>query len=161
MKKTLLTVTLLLTVALERTASAEQPPQWRDYPVDGNHTQRNAPVQLQTELEKAYRTRLSEASRQKANYAGHYVLTTWGCGTECSVGAAIDVTTGKVVWFPATICCARNTDANFEPVIFHFNSRLIVFSGLRNEKEGDDASHFYSIEGNKFVFIADIPRSPP
>lgn len=38
----------------------------------------------------AFRTRLREAAAQKPDFAGHYVLARWGCGTECINGAAID-----------------------------------------------------------------------
>ncbi len=135
-------------------------PQFRDFPANMVHTGSNAPVQLSTNVDWTYRTRLLIASHQKPNYADHFVLSTWGCGTACIQGAAIDVSTGNVVWLPATICCARNTDANFDPVIFKLNSRLIVLSGLRDQKENDDAAHFYSIEGSEFVFVADITRPP-
>jgi hypothetical protein len=53
------------------------------------------------------------------------------------MGAVIDSNTGKVCWFPHTICCWREIkqDDNFEPIVFRLNSRLVVFTGLRNEQD--------------------------
>jgi hypothetical protein len=75
------------------------------------------------------------------------------------VGAAVNLKTGRVVWLPSTICCwPMDVDDKFQPVVAHLNSALIVLSGLRNEKEGDQRAHFYSLEGDQFVLVRDIPR---
>jgi hypothetical protein len=136
-------------------------PQFRDFPAGEIFVGTSASVKLTNDSDRAFRSRLKEASRQPPNFAGHYVLTTWGCGTECIMGAAVDVVTGNVVWLPASICCAQDIDKNFQPIVARINSRLIVLSGIRNEKDGDDAAHFYSVEGDSFVFVADVPRSRP
>ena len=75
------------------------------------------------------------------------------------MGAAVNLKTGRVVWLPSTICCRpSDSDANFQPVVFRVNSTLLVLSGLRNEKEGDQGAHFYRIEGDQFVLVRDILR---
>jgi len=79
-------------------------------------------------------------------------MVTWGCGTECVMGAVVDKINGRVLFLPFSICCHAEPDANFEPVEFRLSSRLVVFSGLRNE-EGIDGAHFYEFDGDKFVFI--------
>jgi hypothetical protein len=43
-----------------------------------------------------YRTQLRNWAREKPNFAGHYVLATWGCGTGCTEIAIIDVASGAV-----------------------------------------------------------------
>jgi hypothetical protein len=94
------------------------------------------------------------------NFAGKYVLTLWGCGTECLMGAALNVTTGKVVWIPFTLCCAGDLSTNdpgFEPIEARKNSRLVVFTGLRNE-DGPLASWFYTIEGDHWKLRTSIDR---
>jgi hypothetical protein len=75
------------------------------------------------------------------------------------MGAAVNLRTGRVVWLPSTICYwPSDADTNFESVLFRANSILLVVSGLRNEKEGDQCAHFYRIEGDRFIFVRDIPR---
>jgi hypothetical protein len=39
------------------------------------------------------------------------------------------------------------------------DSALLVLSGLRNEKEGDQGSHFYRIDGDRFVLVRDMSRN--
>ncbi len=46
-----------------------------------------------------FRTRLREALAGGVNFAGHFILTGWGCGTGCTNGAVIDARTGRV-FFP-------------------------------------------------------------
>jgi len=135
-----------------------QVPQFRDYPAEP-YSGPSAPVILATPDEVNFRTRLREAVRQPANFAGSYSLALWGCGTSCVTGAAVNLKTGHVVWLPSSICCwPMDVDSKFQPVVAHLNSTLIVLSGLRNEKEGDQGAHFYSLEGERFGHILDVPR---
>ena len=153
-----LLVAIISVIAIAEAAVAQRTaPAFGDYPVSDVYTGPNAQVRLATEADRTFRTRLRDASREKPNYAGHYVIATWGCGAECIHGAAIDVRTGEVIWWPATICCSsHDMAANFEAVSFRLNSRLIVLTGLRNEKEGDDAAHYYIIDNKRFVSVADV-----
>ena len=134
----------LATNSYPQAAQQQGIPQFEDFPAGKVFSGTNALVNFTYHTDRIYRTPLAEASRQPPNFAGHYVLATWGCGTECIMGAAVDVVTGKVVWLPASICCAQGIDENFQPIVARVDSRLIVLSGLRNKKDGDDAAHFYS-----------------
>jgi hypothetical protein len=42
--------------------------------------------------------------------------------------------------------------------VVRLNSKLIVFAGARNEKEGDVGTHFYKFEGGRFVHIKSIMK---
>jgi hypothetical protein len=130
-------------------------PRFKDYPAGRIYTGKNAAIKL-TRDDKTFRTRLREAAKEKPNFAGRYILTAWGCGAECLMGAVIDAQTGKVYWWNFSVCCWENFDENFKPIDFRLNSRLIVFSGLRNEKEGDQGAHFYKFENGRFVFIKTV-----
>jgi hypothetical protein len=139
-------------------AHAQKLPRFTDYPVSESFTGKNAPLILSREA-RPYRTRLNEAARQKPNFAGHFIVTTWGCGTECVLGAIIDAVTGRVFMLPTTLCCwGANVDEEFNPVEFRPNSKLIILSGARNEKEGDLATRFYKFENNRLILIRSIPR---
>ena len=39
---------------------------------------------------RMFRTNLRNAAKEGVNFAGHFVLVGWGCGTNCSVLAIID-----------------------------------------------------------------------
>ena len=83
---------------------------------------------------KSYRTNLRNAAKEGVNFAGHYILTTWGCGTNCSQSAIIDARNGKV-FFPTQLegagfgFCDLPDDT--EPIVYKANSRLLVLSGFK------------------------------
>jgi hypothetical protein len=153
-RKLLLLFSLLMFVA--STICAQELPKFRDYRVTESYHGRTARLVL-TRKDRAFASRLRAAARHdKPNFAGHYILTTWGCGAGCLMGAVIDAKTGKVYWWDFSICCWENTDENFKPIEARLDSTLLVFSGLRNEKEGDNGAHFYNFEGGRFVYLRTV-----
>lgn len=133
-------------------------PHFKDYPVGEHYAGRQVPPKLTPGTEAWYfRTRIREAARGKPNFAGHYILARWGCGAECLSSAIIDVKTGRVYFDDRSICCwfmsnLPEKPADFEPVDFRLNSRLIIFTGLLNE-EGHNVSHYFKFEHGKLVAI--------
>jgi tetratricopeptide (TPR) repeat protein len=131
-------------------------PLFRDYPVTQGYIGKPAPVILNSKDKKMFRTTLRKAAKEPANFAGHYVLTTWGCGTSCINGAVVNLRTGEVVFLPGSICCWRGEG---ERLIFRLNSRLLVTAGIMNEKS-DHGSHFFEFTGTKFKHLKTIPVEP-
>jgi len=141
-------------------ADKAQVPKFAAYPAKEAYQGKNAPLLLETEQDKTFKTRLKEAAGQKPNFAGHYILTAWGCGSECLMGAAIDANTGKVHWLPHTLCCwGSHADGNFEPIVYRPNSRLIVFAGLRDE-QGENGVHFYEFDQGRFIHLQTVGWKP-
>lgn len=134
-------------------------PRFTDYPVSERYTGKTAPLVL-SRAAREFRTRLRQAAREKPNFAGRFIVATWGCGTECVEGAIIDARTGHVFMLPFSLCCwaATGVDESFKPVEFRPNSSLIVLSGARNEKEGDLATRFYRFQKNRLVLLKSIPH---
>ena len=147
----------LVFLAAASTFGQNRIPQFKDYPAVGKYAGKNAPVII-TADDRRFRTRLREAAQEKPNFAGHYIITAWGCGTGCLMGAVIDANTGKVRWFPHSICCwgEIERDDNFTPIVFRLDSRLIVFTGLRNERDRDQGAHFYEFGKTGFKYIRTI-----
>lgn len=57
-----------------------------------------AKVDFSTAPEAAmFYTKITEAVSAGPNFAGHFAIATWGCGTSCQDHAIIDVKTGRVV----------------------------------------------------------------
>ena len=67
------------------------------------------------------------------------------------MGAVIDANTGRVYWMPHTTCCWP-VELN-DPIQYRLDSRLIIFSGARNEKDGDEGTHYYEFRDGKFLHI--------
>lgn len=98
-------------------------------------TIRNVKVNLKShKYANMFRTNLRNAAKEGVNFAGHYVLTTWGCGTNCSQTAIIDARSGRV-FFPEVLqeigigYCELPDD--FEPLVSRADSRLLVLSGFK------------------------------
>lgn len=133
-------------------------PKFKDYPAGTAPVAKRAPVDLSTAAARQFRTRLRAASRQQPNFAGHYVLASWGCGAPCAMGAVVDLASGAVTFLPGSVCCWSGVDASFNPIEFRKTSRLIVMSGRINEA-GPMGAHFYEFTGNAFREVATVPMA--
>jgi hypothetical protein len=79
-------------------------PKFSDYPASPAGLTAKAPIKITNE-DRMYRSQLCRGYAKPVNSAGKYVLTYWGCGMECLMGAAIDAETGTIHWLPGTVCC--------------------------------------------------------
>ena len=131
-----------------RTASLKSPPRFRDFRVTEVYSGPVAQPRLTSREAREFRTRLREAASGKPNFAGHYLVAQWGCGTECVTGAIIDAKTGAVTFFPfLDLCCWGKVADRFEPIKFRLDSRLITFSGELGEKPPLANHHFVLSRG--------------
>ncbi|HEX3561010.1 MAG TPA: hypothetical protein VHU19_17550 [Pyrinomonadaceae bacterium] len=150
----------LTTAALAQTSAT---PRFEDYnaPV---YKGRPAPVTLNGSKEaRNFRTQLREGAKQGVNFAGHYTLVSWGCGTACLQVALIDAKTGAVffpgeldgfgVWF---------WDNNDEALRFKPNSRLLVMSGFPasqgNKDEPKSGLYYYEWTGSGLKLIRFVEK---
>jgi hypothetical protein len=129
-------------------------PQFEHFPAS-SYTGQPASVRLQGTKSRQYASKLRAASRQPVNFAGRFVLATWGCGASCVMGAAIDARTGSVIWIPFTVCC---WDLGIsEPIEYRPDSRLLIVHGSLDEKGAGSEVHYDDFDGRHFVRI---PPSP-
>ena len=96
---------------------------------------RNTRVNLKSHKNaNTFRTNLRNAAKEGVNFAGHYILTTWGCGTNCSQSAIIDARNGRV-FFPRELegagfgFCELPDDT--EPIVSQADSRLLILNGFK------------------------------
>lgn len=117
---------------------------------------KNVKVNLQSHKNaRMFRTNLRNAAKGPANFAGHFILTTWGCGTNCTQSAIIDARDGRV-FFPIEFAevvqgfCDLPPDANpidssempdeYAPFVYRADSRLLVLNGFRGGDFDDKKS---------------------
>lgn len=98
---------------------------------------------------RTYRTRLREAARGKVNFAGDWVLATWGCGTTCLTGAVINARSGRVQFLPGSVCCWFELGEEVNPIDYRADSSLLVLTGMINEEE-PAAKHYYELRNGQF-----------
>lgn len=136
-------------------------PKFKDYPVDTVYTGEHHPLVL-NKFGKLFKTRLSEAIKnEKPNFAGHYIVTGWGCGASCYSSAVIDVATGIAYPFPVTAISSvyplkpefANEDG--KETIYHLNSSLLVLAG--NLGDVEDTTQFYNFKDGEFVLLKSLP----
>lgn len=155
---------LFLAVYLSCTAAlAEAVPQFKDYPVTQSYAGQE-PALVLDEFGKSFKTRLREALADKPNFAGHYVLTIWGCGTSCISGGIVDKITGKAYPLPELLMGVYPLKPEFEnqddrELIYKPTSRLLIMAGAfdTDEPSHDDLVKFYEFKGDKFILLKQTP----
>ena len=81
--KSLLKMILVLIVCFASiSAQQKRLPRFEDYLVSENYRGRIAPVELTSYKAKSYRTMLRLNAKQGVNFARHYIVVSWGCGSD-------------------------------------------------------------------------------
>ena len=132
-------------------AFAATPPQFKDYPVTETFQGPNAPIKLSPDA-RNFKTRLQDAAKQKPNFAGHYIVTYWGCGTGCRDTWIVDAKTGKASSLPFTIVSFPGDDPKAEALQYQVDSKLLIIRGHLNEAE-KGGTYYYKWENDKLVPI--------
>lgn len=83
-------------------------------------------------MDRRFKTRLTEASKELPDFAGHYRFANWGCGSTCETGAIIDLRNGKVYWDNRLFCPSMLEGADYE---YRIDSRLMIIHCGQNFDE--------------------------
>lgn len=144
-------------------------PQFQDYAVGNVFNGRPAKPRLVTSRDERFRTRIREAAAQGPNFAGHYTIGEWGCGSGCISIVLINAMTGEIHTTPFNELFwgmpimkyetkyAPN-DEGFNPLAYTRQSRLLIVRGC---PEGRNcASYFYEWTGSTFKLLRKVPPVP-
>ncbi len=121
-------------------------------------------------LTKAYRTRIQKWSKERPNFAGHFILATWGCGTDCTQLAIIDVITGQVFYPPGvTTNVAVNVHEKLleggdlwhasGAIKFQLESRLLVLIGSPEEDNNRRGISYYVWNENRLSLVKFVHKA--
>lgn len=131
----------------------------------------NASLRLTSNAaDQMYRTRIRDWSKSKANFAGHYILATWGCGTDCLQITIIDAKTGEVFHpFGVGSIASMNVDdallagspawPNEGAAKFEVNSRLLVLIGMPEEDVKRRGISYYVWQDDKLRRVRFVPKT--
>jgi hypothetical protein len=77
---------------------AERPPRFEDYAVlDTTFDGRPAAVNIGTaDYGQRFQAILRRGAAAGPNFAGHFTVVTWGCGTACQASVVVDAVTGNL-----------------------------------------------------------------
>ena len=135
------------------------------FEVATTYTGENQPL-VMDEFSRTFRTRLRRAIKnQKPSFAGHYLVTGWGCGSGgCNTGAVINAKTGVATPFPVALASVYPLKTQFaeesgQEHIYQLNSRLMIFAGDLggSQNDGSDSVEFYEFKDGKFTFLESRP----
>lgn len=136
-------------------AAAERPaPRFEDYPVKEIYKGPPAPVRIEGRRARQFRSRLREDSRSGPNFAGHYTVVVWGCGTGCAQMAVVDARTGRVYFPPVEyIDIPDMEDERARARTFRLDSKLLVLTNDFYDGAGRYTAHYYLFDNNRFRLL--------
>lgn len=109
-----------LVLATARAAVAQEKllPRFEQHSVSRTLSGKPAAVDLRSHSKaRLFRTMLRLGAEKGPNFAGHYTVATWGCGSSCIMVAVIDALSGRVYIAPFQV----STGASFR-----IDSRLLI-----------------------------------
>lgn len=130
-------------------------PQFSEYPVNV-YTGKTAKLDISDPDARMFRTRLSEALKEPVDFAGEYVIATWGCGAMCRSYSFINKKTGKLLQDGFGGEEQQEDVVGAKP-----NSRLIITNEeVRNSdyEVKSIAIRFYILEKGKFKLLKTLKK---
>ena len=118
---------------------AQQPkarPDFKAFAVEKIYTGAPAAPKLRRD-QRTFRTMIREGAKSKVEFAGHYTVPRWGCGSGCSTFVIVDSISGavyngfNVADLPAAWIEKHGEQEQME---FRPDSRLIKINGCINEQ---------------------------
>jgi hypothetical protein len=145
------------------TDAIRQPvPRFADYPASVETIRHPAAPVLASREARMFRTELREGARKGPNFAGHFTVVGWGCGSACIQWAVVDARTGKVRLEPSieVVSVDNVADANADVFALRFrrDSRLMIILGAPKEDQAREGAAFYEWTGERFRLLKFAPR---
>lgn len=123
------------------------------YPTTKFFKGKPAPARLKVARARRYRTRLREDSRLGPNFAGHYTVVFWGCGSGCAETAIVDAYTGNIFWVPLDWSDIPDEASVTDNRNFRLNSRLLVLTRSNYDAHGTYTEYDYLMTKNGLRLI--------
>jgi len=135
--RTFVSIILALTAIVAGAfAGGDKSPRYQDFSVTNIFKGKPAAVDLSSDPQaRTYRTQLRRQAGEGPNFAGHYKIAIWGCGSSCQQFAIVDSQTGRVYFPPelpfVTYVHWYGDDVGLQ---FRLDSRLLVLHGSPKEE---------------------------
>jgi hypothetical protein len=136
----------------DKVVARKDAPRFSSYPA-AVYKGRAAEVKIDSKWSRNYRTMLRESVKENgANFAGHYTLATWFCGTNCNQMAVIDLKTGQTYFTQGMLSIVMGVpNQSLDMTEFKASSRLLKIVGRTNGK--DYGTWYYEWKNNKFTLV--------
>jgi hypothetical protein len=132
-------------------------PPFERYAVNPGFLGKPAPVDLTTDKHAPrFRTVLRTGAAAGPNFADHYTIVTWGCGSSCQNHAIVDAASGRVYMVPFATALG---------LAFRRDSRLLVADPAErcatSERLGPDIETLYIWDGQTLAQVGSIRAVAP
>jgi len=154
------TVIVALGVALT-VGAASRAPRFEDFRVTEVFKGKPPNIDLRTVMQKRYPTQIRKQAILPANFAGHFRIAEWGCGTSCGMLAVIDLKTGKVYDGPFQDMDYGEQyryEGGSQDLEYRVSSSLLVARGCPEFK--NCGTYYYEWKGDKFDLLRFVPHGP-
>ncbi len=140
-----------------------------DYKVAEEWAAAPAKLRLENRSDRMFRSQFLWALRRRPNFAGHYRVATWGCGTQCMAGGIVDLATGQLHPLPGSLgttgwekwmfCVSLFGDSAIAKAVkTRVDSRLLIIR-CADATGRDDGSYehtsYFAFEDNTFRKVAE------
>ena len=153
MKRSIWLCTIVLSLGLSAFAQGSRVPAFNQYPARVERVRAKAINFRGNPDARRFKTVLTESLHDGINFAGHYIVATWGCGTACQIGAIIDARTGEVFWPKELAGIYTIFD---EPIRHRANSRLLIVSQVPATKADLREDIYYDWKNNRLRLIRSV-----
>jgi hypothetical protein len=135
-------------------------PRFEDYPVTETFKGPPAPPKLLRPGDRLFRTKIREGAAKGPNFAGHFSIADWGCGSGCISMAIVDAKDGKIYDAPFTALAwgIPMMQNSVEPPAYKLDSRLMIVRGCLEEE--NCGSYFHEWNGSRFKLIRKVADFP-
>lgn len=115
----------------------KNPPRFEQFPAIGRFKGQLAEPDVRSHSRsRMFRTMVRDGAKQGRNFAGHYTIVNWGCGTGCVALAIVDANTGKV-YHPSNLQTVDNHNIDYNElekpdgrlIKYRLDSRLLIVIG--------------------------------
>jgi hypothetical protein len=140
-------------------------PRFGAFPAEVERSGKAAVLRLDHREARHYRTALREGIKADPNFAGHFSIVAWGCGSSCTDFAVVDRTSGRVVFPQAYRSIFGGHVGDDAPAAlgglnslrFRRDSRLLVVPGAPLEDERREGAAYLEWIGGGFRLVRWIP----
>lgn len=152
--KTLLLVSLLCFLSVDAFSQSRRPPRFEDYPVKEKFRGKRARIDFRScPMARRFRTMLGVAADIGPNFAGHYGVNSWGCGTECVQIGIVNLKNGKV-YMPG-FAASLDIETRAESRLLIINPAAKLKEAFGADPPPDDVyrTRYYVWQKDRLVYI--------
>ena len=93
---------------------------------------------------------ISKAVKEGANFAGHYAVVEWGCGSNCQEHAVVDVQSGKIITFGIPSEAGLHFLPESNTIITNPQPNFPTLADLK-DSAFDDKAYWYNLPREYYV----------